>query len=149
RDVEPQSLELPGGILSELSDTENSDGACRRVLLVQLQPDPFFLLRTIIEVLAMHPQNLKNDVFAHCVRHVRIDEADDRHPARAMGVAQDVVDPSAEREDKLEVRQRCQQSGLGAPDQRVSDLRRIADLRPYSYFEFGHQPGEYRFPASM
>ena len=41
----------------------------------------------------MQPQHLKEDVLAHRIRHIRIDETHDRHAARQMGVGEDVVDP--------------------------------------------------------
>ena len=135
--------------MSQLAEAENADTALGRVLLVELEPDPAFLACAIIEVLAMQPQHLKDDVLAHRIRHVWIDETDDRYAARQVGVDEDMVDPGAEGEDQLQVRQGRQQSGLGAPNQSVIDFRRIADLGPYPHLELRHQPGQMRLPARL
>src|SRR5204862_6648182 len=111
-DIETQPLELASGILSQLAEAENADAALGRVLLVELEPNPAFLAGAIIEVLAMQPQHLKDDVLAHRIRHVWIDETDDRYAARQVWVDEDMVDPGAEGEDQLQVRQGRQQSGL-------------------------------------
>jgi hypothetical protein len=53
----------------------------------------------------VQPQNLQDDVLAHGVGQIWVDETNDRDAVRQIGVAQDVVDPGAEGKDQLQLRQ--------------------------------------------
>jgi hypothetical protein len=89
-------------------------------------------------------QHLEDDVFAHRVGHVGVDEADDRDISRQGGIAQQMVDPGAQPDDQLQVRQRAEKPRFGLPDQRIFDRRLVADFRPVADFMLRHQFAEQR-----
>ena len=62
--------------------------------------------------------------------------------ARQLRIAEEVVDPGAERKDQFEIGQRGQKPGLGPPHQRVVDFRPVADFGPQADFELLGQPAE-------
>lgn len=62
--------------------------------------------------------------------------------ARQLRIAEEVVDPGAERKNQFEIGQRGQKPGLGPPHQRVVDFRPVADFGPQADFELLGQPAE-------
>jgi len=87
-DIEPERLQLFCGILPELAEAEDPDPPIDGVLLIELMPKPGPLLGAVVEVPAMQTQYLQNDVFAHRVRHMRVDEPDDWQMARQLRVVE-------------------------------------------------------------
>ena len=53
----------------------------------EFAPDPGLLLGAVVEIVAVQPQHLQDDVLAHRVGQIRVDEAGDRHAGGQMGVA--------------------------------------------------------------
>src|SRR5207248_8636192 len=96
-DIKAQRAQLFCGILSKLAKAEDADPPVGRVFLIELAPLLSFLLGAVVEVAAVQAQYLQDDVFAHRRRHMRVDEPDDREVPRQKRVAQEVVDPGAER----------------------------------------------------
>ena len=81
-DVEPECCKLFCGVLAELAEAEDADTPLDGVRLIELAPDDRLLLGAVFEVPAVQAQHLQNDVLAHRVRHVGVDEPDDRQVAR-------------------------------------------------------------------
>ncbi len=142
-----QGCELAPGVAPDLAEAENPDRPLGGVLLPELAPDPGLLLGPVVEILAVHSQHLQDNVLAHRVDQIGIDQPDDRQGPRQQRIDEDVVDPGPERQDQLEVRQRGEEARLGPPHERVFYVGGVADFRPHADFEVGHQPADLRPPA--
>jgi hypothetical protein len=94
-------------------------------------------------------QHVEHDVFAHRLGHVWVDEPQDRDARWQRRVAQDVVDPGAQRHDQAQIRQGREQPRFGVPDQRMVDRRLIADLRPDADVAARQRRRQMRLPAPL
>src|SRR6185312_5141585 len=147
--VETDRLELAARILAHRAEAEDADAALAGVLLRPLAPFAGPLLGQVVEVLAVQPQYLEDDVLAHRVGHIRVDQAHDRHLPRKAWIGEDAVDAGAEADDQLEVREAGQEAALGLPYQRVVDRRQVAELGREAELAAGHRRQQKRAPARL
>ncbi len=126
-DLETERLQLARRVEAQHAEAEQADAhLARRRLRLVLLPDPVALLAVVAAELAMMQQNLQRHPFAHPLRQIGIDDAHDGRVGQAS-VGEHVIDPGAEREDRLEVRQTFEGPLGMAPGQRVGNIRAVAE----------------------
>jgi len=145
-DVEAQPRQGPRHRAADLAQAHDADRAIGSLLERQLLPNPCALLLLVDRDLAVEAQRVEHRVLHHLGGQPGVDHAHDRQVARQRRVLEQVVDTGPEREDHLEVRQRCQQAGRRVPYQRVLDLRGIADVGIEPEREIGQRLAELRAP---
>ena len=120
----PITCELPGGVLPKHAEPHDADpDVVRAGLEAVVEPQLLPLLRVIGALAAQMHQAVQHDVLAHAVRQVVIDDAHHRH-GRQLRVAHEMVDPGAEREQHLQVRQGREASRRVLPGGDVPDFGR-------------------------
>ena len=104
-DVEADRGELARRVGAEHAEPEQADAHFGgRGLVVVVGPDRLVLLPVVHALLAQVDQRMQDDPFAHAVAQVGIDRADDRRFGQ-KGIAEEMVDAGAEREDRREIGQ--------------------------------------------
>ena len=114
---------------------------CAPGLEAVVEPQLLPLLRVIGALAAQMHQAVQHHVLAHAVRQVVVDDAHHRH-GRQLRVAHEMVDPGAEREQHLQVRQGREAPRRVLPGGDVPDFGRVERLAQGDDGAFRHQAPE-------
>ncbi len=140
RDVEAHDGELAGGILPEDAEPHDADpDVARGRLVAVVLPHMRALLRVVAALLAQVHQAVQDDIFAHAVGEVVVDDTRDRH-VRQVGIAHQVVDAGAEGEDRLQVRQAAKGAGRVLPGHGIGNRRGVVGIAEAHDAPAGQQP---------
>ncbi len=114
RDVEAENFQLAGRVAAQHPEAHHADPDIVGGRLAQIVvPDAPPLLILVARLLAVMRQDVQHHPFAHPASQVRVDHAGDRY-GRQVRVGQQMVDPSAERENGLQPRE-AGESARGMP----------------------------------
>ena len=130
RDVESQNFQLAGRVAAQHPEAHHADPDIAGGGLAQIVvPDAPPLLILVARLLAVMRQNVQHHPFAHPASQVRVDHAGDRY-GRQVRVGQQMVDPSAKREDGLQPREAGESARGMPPSSHEAHACRIRNLVP-------------------
>ncbi len=148
RHRESQAAQHAGRDLSDIAQPHDADPFVeRRVRLLERVPTGGSLCGGEPLAVAQDRQRRQADIFAHGLRRFFARHAHDRHTARQVGVAGDVIDAGRTAEDHAQMAIARQPPGLGLPDQDMGDGIGIdRGIVPSTHFQSRRQLGEARLP---
>ena len=129
-DAEAKPRQRHGRGRAEFAEPHDADRDRARHGLRVLVPDALALLDAVKPLAAVMQQHVQHHVFGHAHDEIGFDVAHDRHIGQ-LRIDENMLDPGAEREDRLQARQAGEQAARRVPGAEIGDISALAEaVRP-------------------